>query len=450
MADITVTGSADFSKVTAGIRKLGADSEAMSKKSRNGGMAVLEISRGLEDLQYGVKGVVNNIPSMVMALGAGAGLAGAASLAVVGVSQLVGWVDKLLDKAQEAKEAKLGQALFDSSGLQRGSKEVMDSVNQQLDLGLKRVRDFQEQVSKGDTIRGTNQSIRDSKASVAQAQRELDLMKAGATEQEIQLANIKAEVLALDEKERSQKESLNAQKMANAGLDESIAKQKAIIENYERMQNAFERGFSAAVGGGAKKFVSDVGEKTGRTSYIPKSIEQANAEREKNIKDAAAKFNSTYDFAALKRAEVAAEIAKKDLENLRGTADASSKALFNAEQANKSKMAELEASRKILEIEKEKAELMQPKTNPTFSILGINEGTIRAFKEAFAKQDEARAAKLEDFKISGDGLLSSQGRIGGSGRELQSAVATINYQRETLNELRKIARNTTNRVVSYG
>jgi hypothetical protein len=56
--------------------------------TRNMGQAALEASRGLEDLQYGIGGVVNNIPSLVMALGGGAGLTAAISLAAVGLNQV--------------------------------------------------------------------------------------------------------------------------------------------------------------------------------------------------------------------------------------------------------------------------------------------------------------------------------------------------------------------------
>lgn len=56
--------------------------------ARNFGMAALEASRAVEDLQYGVSGVVNNIPGLVMALGGSAGLTAGISLAAVGVYQL--------------------------------------------------------------------------------------------------------------------------------------------------------------------------------------------------------------------------------------------------------------------------------------------------------------------------------------------------------------------------
>jgi hypothetical protein len=52
------------------------------------GNTVLYASQAIEDLQYGFRAVLNNIPLLVMAMGGGAGLAGALSLAGIAVSQL--------------------------------------------------------------------------------------------------------------------------------------------------------------------------------------------------------------------------------------------------------------------------------------------------------------------------------------------------------------------------
>jgi hypothetical protein len=54
----------------------------------NAGMAVLEFSRAFEDAQYGIRGVLNNIPGLIAMLGGGAGLAGVISLAAVAATQL--------------------------------------------------------------------------------------------------------------------------------------------------------------------------------------------------------------------------------------------------------------------------------------------------------------------------------------------------------------------------
>jgi hypothetical protein len=75
--------------------------------TRNMGQAALEASRGIEDLQYGIGGIVNNIPSLVMALGGGAGLTAAISLGAVAMNQLVKNGGALLDGFGETKrEAK--------------------------------------------------------------------------------------------------------------------------------------------------------------------------------------------------------------------------------------------------------------------------------------------------------------------------------------------------------
>jgi hypothetical protein len=80
---------------------------------RNLGYAALEASRAFEDLQYGIGGVINNIPGLVMALGGGAGLTAALSvLAVVG-NQLVkhffpdweGGVKKVKEANEQLTEA---------------------------------------------------------------------------------------------------------------------------------------------------------------------------------------------------------------------------------------------------------------------------------------------------------------------------------------------------------
>ena len=65
----------------------GAVSNA-GKSSGNAGMAVLELSRALEDAQYGIRGVLNNLPGLIGMLGGGAGLAGVISIAAVAITQL--------------------------------------------------------------------------------------------------------------------------------------------------------------------------------------------------------------------------------------------------------------------------------------------------------------------------------------------------------------------------
>ena len=73
-------------KAADGIKEVAKETRQLGK--RNSGAAVLELSRGLEDAQYGIKGVLNNLPGLVVALGGTAGLAGALSIAAVAGSVL--------------------------------------------------------------------------------------------------------------------------------------------------------------------------------------------------------------------------------------------------------------------------------------------------------------------------------------------------------------------------
>lgn len=66
---------------TAGATKL-------QQPLRNNSQALLMFSQGFEDAQYGIRGVLNNIPSLIVALGGTVGLAGAISIAAVSVSVL--------------------------------------------------------------------------------------------------------------------------------------------------------------------------------------------------------------------------------------------------------------------------------------------------------------------------------------------------------------------------
>jgi hypothetical protein len=91
--------------LAAATKKAADEAAKAASGTRNVGQAALEASRGIEDLQYGIGGVVNNIPSLVMALGGGAGLTAAISLAAVAANQLTGKLTDYIKKQQQASQA---------------------------------------------------------------------------------------------------------------------------------------------------------------------------------------------------------------------------------------------------------------------------------------------------------------------------------------------------------
>lgn len=65
--------------------KAGKQLKTVGKSGKSSAQGVLELSRGFEDLQYGVRGVLNNIPGIVMGFGGTAAAAGLVSFAAVGL-----------------------------------------------------------------------------------------------------------------------------------------------------------------------------------------------------------------------------------------------------------------------------------------------------------------------------------------------------------------------------
>lgn len=76
-------------------KELARQAYAAGRGGKSGAMGFLAFSQAVEDSQYGVKGILNNIPQMVMGFGGSMGLAGAISLAAVAGVALYEAFDKL-------------------------------------------------------------------------------------------------------------------------------------------------------------------------------------------------------------------------------------------------------------------------------------------------------------------------------------------------------------------
>lgn len=73
-------------------------SQAIGQSLGKGGgaaMGLMQLGNAVDDIQYGFRAIVNNIPGIVMGLGGGAGVAGAVGIAAVAVNQLINHWDDL-------------------------------------------------------------------------------------------------------------------------------------------------------------------------------------------------------------------------------------------------------------------------------------------------------------------------------------------------------------------
>ncbi|QWP21070.1 hypothetical protein [Akkermansia massiliensis] len=92
--------------------QLDKGSQKATKSTKNMGQGALQAAYFFDDLQYGIKGILNNIPGLVIGFGGGAGLAGALSLATLAGAKLYEWLSSteeksvdLTKKLEEEREA---------------------------------------------------------------------------------------------------------------------------------------------------------------------------------------------------------------------------------------------------------------------------------------------------------------------------------------------------------
>lgn len=86
-----------------GSQKLGQAQDKAAGSGRNMGNAMLQGSRAIQDLQYGLPGVVNNLEGIASALGMGAGVAGVVTVLAVAFQQLGPVIAKALAELDVSK-----------------------------------------------------------------------------------------------------------------------------------------------------------------------------------------------------------------------------------------------------------------------------------------------------------------------------------------------------------
>ncbi len=111
--------------------------QAAGRSSQKAAMGVLELSRAFEDAQYGMRGVLNNIPGIIQSFGGGAGLAGVISIAAVALSQLID-MDKIGEQLTGPDRSKGRMRLFNErtdTSRERAFNARLEEARQQAEGG---------------------------------------------------------------------------------------------------------------------------------------------------------------------------------------------------------------------------------------------------------------------------------------------------------------------------
>lgn len=110
-------------------QQLDKGSQQATRSVKNMGQGMLQVAYFMDDVQYGIKGILNNIPGLVMGFGGGAGLAGAVSIAVLAGAKLYEWMGNT-----EAKSKELAKALEQQNEAIEESQKIVASFNNEAAL----------------------------------------------------------------------------------------------------------------------------------------------------------------------------------------------------------------------------------------------------------------------------------------------------------------------------
>ena len=214
------------------VAKLPEANDKVGKSSSQAAQGVLEVSRAFEDAQYGIAGVLNNIPNIIMRFGGGAGLAGVLSMAAVAASFLA----KRLDGANfddtwigDVKES-LSEMITGMSKAEAEAKKIIEAPDSWRKTGAEAAAEYQTAVEKALT------------REIELLRQRNDLMKA-------------ADDMRMKEQQHAEKMlRLNNPNRASKGTEEWAQKETEIIDSkyreghagrVNRMDKAYHDGTSA-------------------------------------------------------------------------------------------------------------------------------------------------------------------------------------------------------------
>jgi len=185
------------------LTKVGDASTKAAGKGGVNGQGVLQLAYFIDDLQYGMRGIMNNIPGLIQQLGLGAGLAGVAGIAAVAVGTLVEKHPEWFEWSKKVKETlkELTDAIKAEEEAIKRQKEQVDKLGESTS---KRIEDVLK-------LKEATEQLKDAEAKLAE-----DRKNAKATEE----ADKNAGALATEELNR-QKEVIKSV-ITDAGLQKQV------------------------------------------------------------------------------------------------------------------------------------------------------------------------------------------------------------------------------------
>lgn len=356
-----------------------------------GAMGFLAFSQAVEDAQYGIRGVLNNIPQMVLGFGGTAGLAGAFSLAAVAgvalypvLERLYGATDaKRIEKGAEAWRKVYGEAMK----VQGAARQEAALQQQVTEFSSRRTREMQDQLRVQDGIISGLETEVARRAEARQLAREIRDAEEALVRARGGVAgqgNGSADRKALEQDERTQKQIRDA---ANAEVKRLADERAALNSRY---------------GAEAASREKELGELRKRLAESEASVAQQTAlldglepGRERNVrKDSLRKSEQARDAVAGAVARLEAE--QKAAEAVLSAADAQAAAsIETVEQRAVAADKEAEATRRLIEHQEKLNEIRRKTQEAEQGRAAADYREEMEILRAKAANDEVRVKALE-------------------------------------------------------
>jgi hypothetical protein len=477
-ADVSITMEAQNKGVIQAMDQVGKKADQLNRKTqamgggsqRQGGytqgMGVLEVSRAIEDAQYGIRGVLNNIPGIIQSFGGSMGLAGVISITAVALSlfgkallEAATGMDMAAEKAayleartnkmaeglagirEKAASAKLAKEISAASLAAEEFVSIFVGFNPNPESAFEIGQDkIEEARSAADRLAQMNEELNKLRG-VGGGGNPIDIGVSRAAEDAKAL-----ETLVNDLSDRGG--VLGSMLSAGEGnpvaaatseierMNLEIAKTEAIIAGSDAEMKSLEEQ-AKSMGITVKQYLTDLADMAIRGLGSGDALDELKRRANASGPEAEIAIKKSNAESELRDQEKRKKILEDQLTILKAQSDDVAK---QKELRDK----EIAANQKSLEDAKRRLKSAQAE-------LATQKALLEKRKEIEAAKLEANIkGNLEGFRMNPSDMLSSSGRIGGSVKEYSSAVATVNYQRDTLKALKEIARNSrTGKVSTY-
>lgn len=359
------------------------------------GQAMLQLSRGAQDAQYGIGGLTNNIEGITQALGAGAGLAGVLTIAAVGFDILNKNFDLFgLQAEQAADEAR--QLNEEMQASVDASKEAADSAEKQA----------ASEAVRTSAIEATGEAYQTWATALERAVRAREALAAiegqGVDAQKrLDLAKLEADIT-------SGKVTPDQAMTRRDDIERDARRRKFEIENQKSqdLQAAAKQGavFDRAKAGEAEK-EAIAAERAAGAMLTPERRKQFEQEQEQ-IEKRKESLQNEIDAAEKELADAQKKAADKEKEFQRISADKESSPLMR------------ESARRAAEDARRAAE---------------ESGSFLSGKRGAQERDKAREVELWQA-LTGDDQARERGGFGSRGEAIQAAKEARRKQAEKLAE----------------